>query len=153
MGEVYSNLDILANWGFIVPMAKTPNSVFGIVVLCVPSACLNALAMMVFRLMLETPLYFDTVFTVMAAFYGGLVPGVLTGLLTNLVINTVWFAGWGDTSLGYATALRRWSRSCSSAFAPMNWTWGGRIFPRLAGQAGSTGRCAALWRCFCWPLP
>jgi hypothetical protein len=64
-------------------------------VLCVFSVCLNALTMMVFRIILETPLYLDTVFTAAAAFYGGLVPGVLTGLLTNLIINTVWFSGWG----------------------------------------------------------
>jgi hypothetical protein len=65
-------------------------------VLCVLSALLNALTMMLFRITLETPLYMDTLFTAAAAFYGGLVPGVLTGLLTNLVIGTVWFTGWGD---------------------------------------------------------
>jgi hypothetical protein len=64
-------------------------------VLCAVSACLNALAMMVFRLILKTPLYLDTMFTVSAAFYGGLWPGVLTGLLTNLIISTVRFTGWG----------------------------------------------------------
>jgi hypothetical protein len=36
-------------------------------VLCVSSALLNALAMMVFRIMPETPLYLDTVFTAAAA--------------------------------------------------------------------------------------
>jgi hypothetical protein len=65
-------------------------------VLCIFSACLNALSMMVFRIILEMPLYLDTVFTAAAAFYGGLVPGVVTGLLTNLILNTVWFTEWGD---------------------------------------------------------
>ena len=65
-------------------------------VLCLVSAVLNALVMAAFRLLLETPLYLDTVFTVAMAFYGGLLPGVVTGLLTNLVIGTVWFTGGGD---------------------------------------------------------
>jgi hypothetical protein len=86
-------------------MGKSPNRVFAIVLLCVFSACLNALAMMVFRLVLETPLYLDTVFTAAAAFYGGLVPGVLTGLLTNLIINTVWFAGWGGYLFGICNGI------------------------------------------------
>jgi hypothetical protein len=32
------------------------------------------------------PIYGDTIFTVAAAFSGGLVPGILTGALTNLVV-------------------------------------------------------------------
>jgi hypothetical protein len=65
-------------------------------VLCVSSALLNTFTMVVFRIMLKTPLYLDTMFTATAAFYGGLAPGVLTGLLTNLIIGTIWFTGWGD---------------------------------------------------------
>jgi hypothetical protein len=82
--------------GFTAGMDETRNRIPAIAVLCVFFACLNALTMMVFRIILETPLYLDTVFTAAAAFYGGLIPGVLTGLLTNLIINTVWFTGRGD---------------------------------------------------------
>ncbi|MDR2745939.1 MAG: hypothetical protein LBB77_00705 [Treponema sp.] len=86
-------------------MGKKPNRTFAIVLLCVFSACLNALAMLVFRLVLETPLYFDTVFTAMAAFCWGLWPGILTGLLTNFIINTVWFAGWGGYLFGICNGI------------------------------------------------
>jgi hypothetical protein len=86
-------------------MGKTPNRGFALVLLSVFSACLNTIAMMVFRLVLETPLYLDTVFTAMAAFYGGLWPGVLTGLLTNLIYNTVWFTGWGGYLFGICNAI------------------------------------------------
>jgi hypothetical protein len=61
--------------------------------------------MLVFRLMLETPLYLDTVFTAMAAFYGGLWPGVLTGLLTNVIYTTIWFDGWGGYLFGICNAI------------------------------------------------
>ena len=84
---------------------EIPNRIFTMAVLCVFSACLNALAMMGFRMMLETPLYLDTVFTAAAAFYGGLWPGVLTGLLTNLIITTVWFAGWEGYLFGICNGI------------------------------------------------
>jgi hypothetical protein len=99
------NLDILANEGFTVPMGKIPNRVFTTALLCVCFACLNALAMMIFRLVLETPLYLDTVFTAAAAFYGGLVPGVLTGLLTNFIITAIWFDGWEGAHFGVCNAI------------------------------------------------
>jgi hypothetical protein len=105
MREVYNNLDIFANEGFTIPMGKIPNRMFPMGLLCVFSACLNALAMMVFRLVLETPLYLDTVFTAAVAFYGGLWPGVLTGLLTQCIINTVWFAGWGGYLFGICNGI------------------------------------------------
>jgi hypothetical protein len=56
-------------------------------------------------MILETPLYLDTVFTAMTAFYGGLGPGVLTGLLTNLIINTIWFTGWGGYLFGICNGI------------------------------------------------
>jgi hypothetical protein len=86
-------------------MGKTPNRAFAMILLCVCSACLNVLSMLVFRLMLGTPLYLDTVFTAMAAFYGGLWPGVLTGLLTNAIYTTIWFDGWGGYLFGICNAI------------------------------------------------
>jgi hypothetical protein len=86
-------------------MGKIPNRAFALVLLCVFSACLNALSMLIFRLMLEMPLYLDTLFTAMMAFYGGLWPGVLTGLLTNVIYTTVWFDGWGGYLFGLCNAV------------------------------------------------
>jgi hypothetical protein len=94
--NLYINLDILENWGFTANMDKNRSRVPAMALLCFFSALLNLLALLVFRNILGTPLYLDTVFTAAAAFYGGLVPGVVTGLLSNLIIGMVWFTGWGD---------------------------------------------------------
>jgi hypothetical protein len=56
-------------------------------VLCTSGAILNGLVCHLLVTVLGLPLYGDTLFTAVLAFYGGMLPGVVTGLLHNMVFS------------------------------------------------------------------
>ena len=99
--------------------------------LCIAGAMLN-IAINRLCILVNVPLYLDTIMTVSVTLAGGLFWGVLCGALTNLVHHSIWFWGWE----GYLFTF------CNIATAFVTWLFI-RLFPRELSFDSETREAAA----------